>query len=411
MNLHLIRSKKFKTTTICFLIRRGLNRDEVTANALIPNILKRGSMDYSSLQKVYEKTEDMYGAVFDAVVVKKGEEQLLQFFIEVVNEDLSDTPKGDLVAEAFSFLNSIIFRPLVTEESFDEAIVNLEKENLRKIIRARVNDKKEYARLRVIEETCKDEAFGIYADGYLKDIDALNGNNLYEQYKKVIGSSAIEVVVIGNEEEDKLKKYLNNFDLKTEKEKMFLIRPLINPEKKNEHVLFERMDISQSKLCVTLRTESSDVGSDYYALLLANEILGGGSNSKLFMNARERESLCYYISSALYRSKPLILIQAGIEAENFDKIIAIIKEEIDKLKNAAVKKEELDNAKQSLANKFKAIEDYASATMDFYLGQYLMNDTDTLEDLHKNIESVSLEEVSAQAKNLWIDTVYLLGRK
>lgn len=401
VNVHIINSKKFETVSIGILLRRPLNKNEVTMNALIPNILKRGCKKYNTLKKINEKIEMMYGAVFNADIIKKGEEQLLEFYIDVIN-------KKNIVYEALEFLFEVILNPLCENEMFDNNYVESEKENLKNEIKGRIDDKREYAKLKCFSLMCKDEPFGIYGDGYIEDLEKINNKNIYEHYLNILKTSPVEIIIIGNiSDEEIISKIKTSFNIKRKK---IIKIPETNYifEKSDIKEEFEKLNVSQGKLCIGLRTNVNPVGDDFYKLMVANEIFGGNANSKLFLNVREKESLCYYINSVIYRFKTIILIQCGVESKDYNKTLKLIKDEIENMKKCNFSDEEFDNAIMSLNKKYCSIEDYQSSAMDFYLTQYMLNDKLTIKDVAEKIKSVKKEDICEIFKNVFIDTIYFL---
>ncbi len=200
INLHLIRTNKFKTITITLLMRRPIQRDEVTKNALISYILKKGCSKYQNLSELNLAVEELYGSVFDVNVIKKGEEQILQFLIEFVSVN-------DLFGPCLEFMKEVAFSPLTelklnhshpNPECFKEEFFETEKENLRKTIEARINSKGEYVKSRCLEEMYKDEPFGLLSDGYAEDLDGIENGALFEHYKKLLYEAQLEYIVVGD---------------------------------------------------------------------------------------------------------------------------------------------------------------------------------------------------------------------
>lgn len=401
MNLHYIQSDKFKTVSIAMLIRRTLDRSEVTKNALIPQVLKRGSVAYPDLQSIHKRTEEMYGAVFDAVIMKKGEEQIIQFYLELVDE-------ASALNDGLEFLKEIALHPLTKDGLFVEELVESEKEKLKERIEGRINDKKEYAKLRCLEEMCKDEPFGIYGDGYVDDLDDINCKNLYEHYADIIKTSPIDFIVIGNENGlGSYKKIKELFYL--DRENIVEIpKPKYVYEKRQTRQASDKQNIQQSKLCMGIRTNIAPVGADYYSLLVANEIYGGGSESKLFNNIREKESLCYYVNSFVYRFKSILFVQSGIDVQNLDKAIVLIMQELKAAKSGKITLKELKQAKTALVKRMKGLLDHPAAVMDFYLGQKILDDSDSIEQVIEKIEAVSKQDCVNAFENIWVDMVYRL---
>ena len=407
VNVRLITTDKFKTTTICILIRQKLKKEYATINALLANTLEMGSDKYKTLSEIKNATENMYGSVFFTQIVKKGEEQLIQFFMEIANE----RGKEDLLCEAMEFMREIMLNPLVENGEFKEEIVSSEKENLKRAIEARMNNKGEYAKLRCIEEMCKEEAFGIYGDGYLEDVDKITGKEMYEHYVELLATAPIDFIIVGDEKEEKLIDIIKkNFEFKRkeQEDKHECEKNEYSNRKKSQNIE-ENLNINQGKICIGARVDISPKGEEFYSLMVANEAFGGSSTSKLFLKVREEQSLCYYINSFIYRFKGILFIQSGVDKQNFKKVTEMVEDEISQMKKGEVTDEEFENAKLSLIKKMKGIQDYNASIIDFYVSQYMLDDEDNVEDVIKRIEKVEKNSIPEICKKIYIDTIFTLS--
>jgi len=404
VNLHLIQTEKFKTTTICILIRRPLLREEVTYNALITNVIRKGSKRHNSLSKLNAVLENMYGAIFDTQVVKMGEEQIIQLYIEILNKDIDE----GLLDQALEFLRGIIFNPLLEGEGFKEEVVKIEKENLKNKINGRINNKVEYVKSKCIEKACAGEAFSLYGDGYIEDLEQITAKNLYNHFKNILKTSPIEFLVMGNEGEEVSEKIKELFSFGREGVIQINKAKIVYDPKKVKEVT-EKQHVNQGKLCMALRTGIDPTGQDFYSLLLLNEVLGATASSKLFMNVRERESLCYSISSFIYRFKGILMIQAGVDSQNFDKTLELINKEIENMANGDITEKEIGNAKKSITKNLESMKDYAASTINFYISQYMLNDEDDIESAVERVKKVTKEDIQNCAKKIYTDTIYLMS--
>ncbi len=395
-----VKTSKFKTVSISAVIRIPLERKFVTYNALLPYVLKRGSKKYDTMRKINLKTDEFLGAVFDANVLKKGEEQILQFFIEVID-------KKEFTEKAVEFLSEIITRPLVENNSFKKEFVYSEKENLKLEIIGRKNDKKEYAKLKCVEIMCEKEPFGIYGDGYIEDLEKINEKNLYNHYLDIIEKYPIEFYYVGNVEENDFNSYIEKyFNISSKKSVEFNENIVFSKGEINE--IEENEGLSQGRLCIGIRTDVKPNSNDFYTLLAANEIFGGSANSKLFMKLREENGLCYYINSFVYRFKTIILIQLGIKKDDYENSICLIKDCIEDVQNGNFKKEEFESAISGLIKRYESIFDYPSGIMDFYLSQNMIGDNRSLDDVAEIFKNISMKSISDIMKKVYIDTIYFL---
>ena len=419
--MHLIPSDKFTTNIICVLIRRQLCREELTQNALIPPVLSRGSQKYPAVRDIRLATEAMFGSIFDAQIIKKGEEQILQFFLECAD----DFAGSGLKKQSLDFLQEIILQPQLeatcpaTGEGFISGNVKGESENLKNRIESRINDKSEYAKLLCLEKMCAGEAFGLYGDGYAEDLPGINPKGLLKHYKKILGESPIEFIAMGKWDGDWLADEIaarfissdnNRFSIQvgTKDSIKNIPKPMLLPARPKRQIIQQSHGSTQGNLCIGLRGEIPPLGMDFIHFQLANEILGGGPNARLFTKLREKESLCYSIYSTIYRFKSLMCILAGTEPDKMEHILQQSEEEVEALKQGKFSEEELQIAKQSLSKRWRVMQDNQSACIDFYASQYLLEDPHKLKELLSQVDKATSEGISKAISRLNIDTVVMI---
>ncbi len=410
--LNFIKTDKFKMTVINVLITRPLSRQEVTLNSLIPSILKNECDKYDSLMKLNKAILKLCGASFDAQVIKKGEHQILHFYMEILGEGYRPEDRRNLFDEAVRLLGEIILRPKVEMGGFSEKIVDIEVNNLRAKIEGRKNNKAEYAKLRTVEEMCKHEAFGVYGDGYLEDLnnkDLVTPRKLMEHYQKILKESQIDFLVIGNEDKEQM---ISSIQAHFPKREAQPYNPLPFSQRMPMKInrVEEQEGGGQGNICITLRCDVEPASKDFYSLCIANEILGGSGSSRLFKDVRENQSLCYSIGSFIYRFKSVLFVQSGVDKENFSKVFDAVEGSIKDMQKNEVSFEELEGAKKGMTKYFTAIKDYLNSLGDFYFTQRLLGDSkSTIDDFVNKISLVSTQDIKDIMNKLEFDTVYTLS--
>ena len=408
VNLTLIPESKFKTNLISVFILRNLDRNEVTKNALLPGVLKSGCSKYKTIGELTNREEELYGTYLNAGILKKGENQVLGFRILGVNEKYLDEK---ILAQGIELLNEVINNPLVVDGGFNEDYLNIEKEILKNAIIGIINDKARYAMKKANEIMFEGEPYAISGNGYIEDLDSINGVNLYEYYKEILKTSPIEIVVEGQFDEDEVVNII--------KEKFTFDRADIIDIQKSEYYksidkvkeIHETMDIAQGKLVMGYRCNVDYLDEEkYYSLLLGSRILGGGADSKLFINVREKESLCYTIYSTIQKNKSAMFICSGIEAENYDKTVSLIKEQLQKVKDGDITDTEISNAKIGFISSLNSLNDEIGRISDFYLSQYISRNNSTVEDIKNMINKATKEDIVEAVKNIELDTIYFLSK-
>ncbi len=408
VKLTLIPESKFKTNLISVYIQRKLDRNEVTKNALLPGILKSGCNKYKTLGQLTDREEELYGSYLHAGASKRGESQVLGFSILSVNEKYLDEK---ILGQCIEFLNEIINNPLVIDGGFNEEYLNIEKEILKDSIMSIINDKGNYAMKRTNEIMFEGEPYSINGKGYIEDLDTIDRVSLYEHYKEVLKTSPIEIMIEGEFEETEVVELI--------KEKFQFDRGNIIDIPKEEYYkevdevkeVKENMDIAQGKLVMGYRCNVDYLDEEkYYSLLLGSRILGGGADSKLFINVREKESLCYTIYSTIQKSKSTMMVCSGIEAQNYEKTVNLVKEQVQKLKDGDITESEISNAKIAFINSLNSLNDEIGRISDFYFSQSISKNKSDLDQIKNMINKSTKEDIVEAVKNIELDTIYFLSK-
>lgn len=405
IHLNLIQSNKFKSNLLSYYFIRPLSREEVTKNSLVPLVLKRGNKDYTTNLEIEKKLESMYGANFSISVNKRGERQVLRFTMEWAKGEYLSEEEYDL--EVISMLRNIIYNPYLEDGVFKEEYINQEKENLKNKIESKVNDKRSYAVNRCIEEMCKSERFSIYSLGYVEDIKSIDKTNLYKQYQNILDTSPIEIYYVGNYDEN-LISYLTENNKIDRTNILDIPRELILSPLQKKNMVVEKLDVNQGKLVIGYRSDIPYEDKLYNGLLLAGDILGGGPNSKLFKNVREAESLAYYVSSTILKYKSIMIVDGGIEFEDYDKTVNIINKQIDSLKAGDFSDDDIEISKKAIKTSTESIKDSIFLISEFFFSQGISKDTRSLEEILSDFEKVTREEIISAANSIVMDTIYFM---
>ena len=409
IKLHMINTKKFKTNLIAIFLTTELKRETVTKNALISTILRRGSKNMHTQEEISKQMEEMYGATFDCGLDKTGDNQVLKFYIEVLNDKF--LPKQeDIFKTAIEKLLEIVFNPYIENNTFNTEYLEQEKNNIKQRIEGKIDNKARYAIDRCIEEMYPNKPFGLYKFGYIEDLKKIDGKNLYEYYQKLISCCKIDIFVSGdiNGETNKLVEENENIKKLPDRRPKYIM-PKIEANKFNEKekVITESMEVTQGKLILGL-----DIAIDKeelkYDALLYNSILGGSANSKMFQNVREKAHLAYVASSSYLRYKNNIFINCGIEVGNYEKTLELIKKQIQDMKNGKFTKEDIENSKKGIIATIKLIDDEQDTGITYYFGQELSGNKISIKEYQDIIEKVSKEDIINIAKKVSINTIYFL---
>ncbi|MDP4094906.1 MAG: pitrilysin family protein [Bacillota bacterium] len=409
ITVYKISQDRFKTNTINIFFHDTLTRETAALNALMPAVLRRGCEKFPTFKDIAVYLEKLYGTSFDCGVAKKGEIQLIQFYIEYVADQYTQEGKG-MFEKAFELLFEIITKPVTESGIFKEEYVVQEKENLKRLIESRVNDKVQYAVDRCYEEMCGDEPFGVYEYGTAQDVDKITNKQLYEQYNKILGSLPIDIFVTGDTEDARILKMAEKFSSLNRVNIKNIKAGNISKQIEEVKNITEKMSINQGKLSMGFRTNTAPAEPDYYALMAYSILLGGGMHSKLFQNVREKASLAYYAFSRLEKFKGLMVVSSGIETENRDKAKEIIMEQLGEIEKGNITDNEFDATVKTIETGIKSLKDSQLQMVDFYLSQNMAGTNDTFDTLVQKVNKLTKQDIAEVSKKIKLDTVYFLTK-
>ena len=397
-------ARKFKTSLLSAQFVTPLEKETAAVYALLPAVLRRGTARYPDMGALAAELDRLYGAEIDYTVRKKGENQCIGFVANFLSDEY--VPGGERLLEPVaSLLGELLCAPATRNGRFVPEYVEGERENLVDAIRGIRNDKREYSAQRLLQEMCAGEAYGISRLGSEELAAKISGKKLYAAYTELLSSAHMEIFYSGSADparvEHAVLDALASMPRKQVRELSFC-KPHI--ARSTVHTVTERMDVTQGKLGMGFSCGSDD----FTALLLGNTLFGGSSNSKLFLNVREKLSLCYYASSGYHRQKGIITVSSGVEFANFGKAHDEILAQLQAVQDGKLEDWELEGARSTLLNAYASMRDYQGQMENFYLSQAAAGFDESPEELSMAVRETSAERIFNAMKTVKLDTVYFL---
>ena len=405
-----IKTDKFKTNLISVSFQSEINRDTVTKRSLLPYVLRGATEKYPSKKALNTYLESLYGASLSTTVEKRGKTHNIKFYLSLANEKFLGHQEP-LLEEGVALLKEVILKPLLVDGAFKEPVVEIEKRLLKEYIESIYDDKVSYSLQKLVENMCQDETFSINSIGYADDLAEINGKNLMKTYEEMLNNNQVSVAVVGDIDPQHVYEIFSkqfNFAHRSVNQEVIDHEDKVIQEVK---VIKEVQDISQGKLNIGYRTHTRIDDDDYLPLLVFNGIFGGYAHSKLFMNVREKESLCYYCASRLDNYKGVMYVYSGIESQNYDKALKIIDEQLKDMVSGNFSEKEIDLAKKSLINSKLESMDQASGMMAHEALNKLLKHPLSVEEWVAAVNAVTAEQVVAVAQKIKEDTVFFLTGK
>ena len=404
-NIHFIKTNNFKKTKIKINFKEEISKKNISYRNMLALILFEATNNFPSRRLIDIECENLYNLGVHSETTLSGNYQLLKFEATFLNEKY--TEKGN-TKKSIDFLFDCIFNPYLINESFEKQSFINAKSILKADIESYNDNPTRYAYTRLYENMCPDSPLGFKSSGYLEDLNKITPKNLYKYYLKLLNNNAIDIFVVGdfdiNEIDLLIENKLQKGNNKRKRKKHFINQ---DEFKLIPNIIKEQKDISQSILLLASKINKLSKFEMQYVLTIYNYILGGGPDSLLFNEVREKNSLCYGISSSTSAIGSLMYIKAGINSDNFDKAFSIIKEQIKRISDGDFDKKVVNKAINLYLSSLEEIEDSQSAMINsFEAHEYLKYDEPL--DKAKNIVKVTKKDIINLSKKINLDTLFFL---
>ena len=401
-----VQSDKFKTGCFSLNLLRPMKKEEAAANALIPSVLLRGSETCPDIASISAKLDGLYGASVGTLVRKKGEVQLVGFYCDYVQDEYVDEP---VFAPLMAFLAELLLNPRLENGAFPEAVVDSEKLNLENAMLSRINDKRTYAASQLIRTMCAGQPYGIPRIGEPEDLKNITAKSLYAHYRDLLATSRVELFYMGSLSPEAVTKVLQAALAELPRAEVFVpVGTTPAPQARPVQEKTERLDVTQGKLSLGFFTDITAKDPRYPALVLAATVFGGGATSKLFTNVREKMSLCYYASASFEKFKGVLSVSSGVEFSKLETAKTEILRQMEACKAGDITDDELESARGYLVSDLKIAMDSPGRLDDYYMGQILLEQDGTMQDLASAIARVTKQEAAEAIQALRLDTIYAL---
>ena len=406
-----ISETKFKSNLISMRFIAPLDEKTAAKNALLFPVLLRGSTNFPDIGSIRREEESVYDTDISDGVYKRGDSQILEIRMSLLDNRFS-IDGMNITDRAIRLLSDILFSPLMENGAFLEEYVESEKQMLIDDIRAQINDKRRYAMQRLSEEMFSDDVFGISELGTVESVDAITASALTDQYKELFSRARVEIFAVGRFDFADLRETFRSlFNTvkrsnihQTETKPLQSARPSVK-------TVYERQNISQGKLAMGFYTGVTVKDENYTAMQLLNIIYGAGVTSKLFLNVREKLSLCYYCGSGDNGQKGFLTVHSGIEFKNEKKAADEILAQLDEIKKGNISENELRDAKLALVDSAERIADSAYNMLNWYFACVMNGEMITPEEKCEKVRAITTDDIVKIAQNIRLDTYYFLCAK
>ena len=398
---------RFKQGGLSLQLVRPMCREEAGLNALIPAVLLRGSVDHPDLRSITLKLDELYGASVSTLVRRAGDYQTTGLFCGFMDDRFA-LPGDKVMEPMLAFLGELLLKPCTRDGTFLEELVESEKKNLIATIEAERNDKRAYAMAQLFRAMCREDSYGIPRLGEKEQVAAITARGLYDHYRKILRESRMELFYVGTAPAARVAALIR--PILDQIDRSYVNLPDQRPfsDAGEGQSVTEQMEVTQAKLCMGFSTPITNRHGDFAAMQVFNTLFGAGMTSKLFMNVREKLSLCYSIGSAYYGSKGIVTVSAGIDADQEEKTRTEILRQLEACRGEDVTDGELSAAREAILSALRATHDSPGAIENYYSTAALSGTAMTPEQYAEAVSAVTREQVASAARSVKLHTTYLL---
>lgn len=407
VTLRVYADTRFKQGCVSVQFLRPMDRSEVAMNALLPAVLLRGCQQQPNMRAITQKLDDLYGASVDTLIRRIGDYQSVGFYCNFI-EDAYALPGDKVLEPMLDFVGQLLLEPVMEEGAFSTEFVESEKRNLIIALQTEKNDKRAYAATQMMRRMCAADSFGIPRLGEEEQVAAITAKALWEHYCRLLRESPVEVFYVGSEKASvvaqKVKELFDGLDRNV----MTLPAQTAFCDGGNGGEYTETMSITQGKLSMGFVTDITNRDPEFAVMQVLNTLFGAGMTSKLFVQIREKMSLCYHIGSGYYGSKGIMTVSAGIDCDKEQAVKEQVLAQLEECKRGNITPEELSAAKEAVLSALRGIYDSPGSIEGFFSVRAIGGLTLTVEQYRDAVERVSIHDVAAVARRIRLHTSYFL---
>lgn len=410
VNLSVLSDPKFKHNRISVNLIVPLDAQTVSSYAILPFLMRKGSRSCKDFTQLNRRLDAMYGAALTADVAKSGGNQIITLGIKTLDDRFALDEEA-LVQQAAALLRELLMEPLIEDGVYDRKEFFLERQNLVDTIESLINDKRSYALSQCRMLMGREDSAALQKYGTVAQAQALTPKEAAKAYQRLLDAAAVEIMFIGSGDPSAASEVMKKaFAGMKRAPKPFTDAKICaagdEPLKKVEY-----LDVAQSKLVLGFRSERRGDTREQAAMRLMTALYGGTPSSKLFLNVREKLSLCYYCAARYDRSAAIMLVDCGVEKENIESAKKEILVQLDEIRSGNFDDETLENTRLQMKNSLRAVSDYPGTLEEWYLSRILSDEIASPSQEMREIDAVTREQVIEAAKKIRLDAIYLLTSK
>lgn len=395
----LVLKNDFKTIQIAVYFTDLETPDTRVYRFLLPKLMVSGTDQTPTRLMMSRRLEQLYGAYIKPRTERIGNLSIMSLTMTIADPKIVGDMK--LWKDAIALMKEV----LDDHQVFNEEIFDEEKRMLIEQWETLKDKKRAYANHQFQRLFFENDFYGAPITGSLEQIKKTTLKGLTEYYQRIQNQQAKTMILNGNIDDQMQDELINSLGSNIAFTQTFRTgfrapRPLV---KQVEKTVMKQAIVNMGYILPIFRKDEL-----YDAAVILDTILGGYPESRLFKEIREKEGLCYDVSSNYDHYKGVLMITSGIDLSKVDFAIDRIQRLVEDMKNEGITLDELDHAKAYYIHQIKAsLDSQSTLTKRAYIRD-LLHYQETVEERIEHISKVTVDDVKHALKLLIIDTIYVL---
>ena len=405
--INLIKTNRFKTIVVRLTFINNFSEEFIINVPILQKLLVTKSKKYNTNVKLVKELEKLYLPNISSSSNIYGNYFLMNFSLELINPKYTENSMYD---KSFKIFSELLLKPVADEYGFDKNIFNIDKKTVISSIERAGENGTILAENIYDKNMFKGTNYEFTTYNMLDKIKKVNNKKLYNFYKEILNNSKVIITVLGDFDENIIVKNIEKLmnKIKTNN-KLGDLRLKEIPTKKVNVIKLEK-DFYQSTLLVGYKFYNLTDYEKHYVLPIYNMILGSMNNSILFVNVREKNSLCYSVISYIHKMVPALTIECGISSRNYEKALNVIKKSVNLMSNKNEIEKLYKNAINTVNLSLNDIYDNASRIIDSYVYREFDN-KDSIEEKREKYNNVTVKDIIFLNKKMELNTILFMEGK
>ena len=398
-----VTDEKFKTSLLTVRFITRLSKETAAENTLGISMLSDTNSRYKTIAEMSEALSELYGSGLSSFASKRGDLLVTGLSASWISGRYAIYGE-DIQGEMLKIFSGCLFSPNAENGSFAKENFDIARQELLDMIDSELNSKRAYAMFRAVSNAFRGEPAALRYWGSRESAEAVTPSQAYNAYRRILETAQAEIIFVSAEEDPMAEKIMRDgfAAVQRKPESVSFISP--SPLKPEPVSVSEEFDVNQCKMVLAFKTDSDDVK----ALKMFSILFGELPVSKLFMNVREKKSLCYYCSSTFTAAKRTLVADCGVEREKIEEAKAEILHQLEEMQNGNFTDEDIERALLAIDNSLCQVGDTPSSYSKWYFDCFCDNKTETPAERLEDFRRVTKERIIAAAKSMKLDTGYLM---